>query len=47
MDQLHDVTSVKYYNGPIIHDITSVKYYKENEMFSHWLTCFSRLNKIR
>ena len=28
-------------NGPIIHDVTSVN--KENEIFSHKLTCFPRL----
>ena len=32
-------------NLPIIHDVKSVKY-KENEMFSHQLTCFPRLKKI-
>jgi len=32
-------------NGPIIHDVTSVKYNKENNIFSHKLTCFPRLNK--
>ena len=35
-------------NGPIIHDVTSNKYNKynkENEIFSHQLTCFPRLNK--
>ena len=32
-------------NEQIIHDVTSVKYNKENEIVSHQLTCFPRLNK--
>ena len=32
-------------NEPIIHNVTSVKYNKENEIVSHYLTCFLRLNK--
>ena len=32
-------------NGPIIHDVTSAKYNKKNEIYSHQLTCFPRLNK--
>ena len=34
-------------DGSTIHDsqLTSVKYNKENEIFSHYLTCFLRLNK--
>ena len=26
-------------------DVTSVKYNKEKEIFSHYLTCFSRVSK--
>ena len=33
-------------NEPIIHNVTSVKYNKENEIVSHLLTCFPRLNKV-
>ena len=27
----------------IIHDVTSVKYNKENEMFSHQMTCVAEI----
>ena len=32
-------------NRPIIDDVTSIKYNKEDDIFSHKLTCFPRLNK--
>ena len=36
---------VQQRNGPVIHDVISAKYNEENEIFSHKLTCFSRLNR--
>ena len=41
----YQVQRWKHRNGPIIRDVTSVKYNKDHDIFSHYLTCFPRLNK--